>query len=127
MQSGTQSSRRLTGCLFFESRTRNQRFPQPHCTTSTTLRMHEPDLCNQLLARGRKCIDERRLDLGESAEAALKKTPVPSLRTVCKRMGITAWFMNQYRKCGVEVHSSGLYPSAAKIADRIPRELAASG
>ncbi len=79
---------------------------------------------------------------------------MPSLRTVCKRLGITAWFMNQYRKLfwrriseqhrrccfaetvrrrellfeavrqiATQVHSQGLYPSVARIADRIPREL----
>ena len=66
------------------------------CTTSTILRMHESDLCNQLLARRRSFIDERRFDLKKSAEAALRETPVPSLRSVCKRLGITVWFMNQY-------------------------------
>ena len=66
------------------------------CTTSTILRMHESDLCNQLLARRRSSIDERRFDLRKSAEATLRETPVPSLRNVCKRLGITVWFMNQY-------------------------------
>jgi AraC-like DNA-binding protein len=66
------------------------------CTTSTILRMHESDLCNQLLARRRSFIDERRFDLKKSAEAALRETPVPSLRSVCKRLGITVWFMNEY-------------------------------
>ncbi len=124
------------------------------CTTSSTLRMHEPDLCNQLLVRYRKYIEERRYALRKAAESALEETPVPPLRSVCERLGITAWFMNQYfpdvrrriteqhRRCSLaetarrremlfeavrqiaaEVHSRGLYPSAARIADRIPRGL----
>jgi AraC-like DNA-binding protein len=121
------------------------------CTTSSILRMHQPDLCNQLLARYRTSIDERRSGLRKAAESALDETPVPSLRSVCERLGITAWFMNQYfpdvrrriseqhRRCSLaetarrrellfeavrniatDVHSRGLYPSAARIAERIP-------
>ncbi len=124
------------------------------CTTSSTLRMHEPDLCNQILARYRMCIEERRSELRRAAESALNETPVPSLCSVCKRLGITAWFINQYfpdvgrriseqhRHCSLaetarcrqqlfevvrdiaaEIHSRGLYPSAARIADGIPQGL----
>ena len=66
------------------------------CTTSSTLRMHEPDLCDRLLVRYRTCIEEHRSELKRAAESILDETPVPSLRSVCKRLGITAWFMNQY-------------------------------
>lgn len=124
------------------------------CTTSSTLRMHEPDLCDRLLVRYRACIEERRSELKRAAESILDETPVPSLRSVCKRLGVTAWFMNQYfpdvrrriaeqhRHCSLvetarrrdrlfdavhviatEVHGKGLYPSAARIAERIPRGL----
>jgi AraC-like DNA-binding protein len=124
------------------------------CTTSSTLRMHEPDLCDRLLVRYRTCIEERRSELKRAAESILDETPVPSLRSVCKRLGITAWFMNQYfpdvrrriteqhRRCSLaetarrremlfeavrqiatEIHSQGIYPSAARIAGRIPRGL----
>jgi len=124
------------------------------CTTSSTLRMHEPDLCDRLLVRYRKYIEERRCALRKAAESALEETPGPPLRSVCERLGITAWFMNQYfpdvrrritekhrrsslaetarrremlfeavRQIATEIHSQGLYPSAARIADRIPRGL----
>jgi transcriptional regulator with XRE-family HTH domain len=124
------------------------------CTTSSTLRMHEPDLCNQLLVRYRKHVEERRCALRKAAESALEETPVPSLRSVCERLGITTWEMNQYfpdvrlriaeqhRRCrsaetarhremlfeavrqvATEVYGRGLYPSAARIADRIPKGL----
>jgi AraC-like DNA-binding protein len=56
------------------------------CTTSSTLRMHEPDLCNQLLVRYRKYIEERRCALRKAAESALEETPVPTLRSVCERL-----------------------------------------
>lgn len=124
------------------------------CTTLSTLRMHEPDLCNRLLASHRTCVEERRSELRRAAESILDETPVPSLRSVCRRLGITTWFMNQYfsdgrrriaeqnRHCSLletarrrdllfeavhviatEVHGRGIYPSAARIAERFPRGL----
>ena len=66
------------------------------CTTSSILRMHEPDLCDQLLAHQRRCIEERRSDLRKAAESVLEESPVPSVRSVCQRLGITIWFMNRY-------------------------------
>ena len=124
------------------------------CSTSSTLRMHEPQLCDQILARYRTCIEERRSELRKAAELALGETPVPSVRSVCAQLGVTAWFMNKYfpdvrrriseqhRRCSLaetasrrellfdvvrdiaaEIHSLGLYPSAARIADRIPHGL----
>lgn len=124
------------------------------CTTSSTLRMHEPRLCDQILARYRTCIEERRSELRKAAELALGETPVPSVRSVCAQLGVTAWFMSKYfpdvrrriseqhRRCSLaetarqrellfdvvrdiaaEIHSLGLYPSAARIADRIPQGL----
>jgi hypothetical protein len=39
---------------------------------------------------------ERRADLERIAMAALGETPVPSVRDLCKRLGITGWFMNKY-------------------------------
>jgi len=124
------------------------------CTTSSTLRMHEPRLCDQILARYRTCIEERRSELRKAAELALGEAPVPSVRSVCAQLGITVWFMNKYfpdvrrriaeqhRRCSlaetarrrkllfdvvrdiaVEIHCHGLYPSAARIAERIPQGL----
>ena len=124
------------------------------CTTSSTLRMHEPRLCDQILARYRTCIEERRSELRKAEESALGQTPVPSVRSVCTQLGVTVWFMNKYfpdvrrriseqhRRCSLaetarrrkllfdavrdnaaEIHCRGLYPSAARIADRIPQGL----
>ena len=116
--------------------------------------MHEPRLCDQILARYRTCIEERKSELRKAAELALGETPVPSVRSVCAQLGVTAWFMNKYfpdvrrriseqhRRCSLaetarqrellfdvvrdiaaEIHSLGLYPSTARIADRIPQGL----
>jgi hypothetical protein len=96
-------------------------------------------------------MEERRSELRTAAESALHETPVPSVRSVCERLGITYWFMNRYfpdvrrriaeqhRRCSLaetarrrevlfevvrdiaaEIHGRGLYPSAVRIADRIP-------
>lgn len=65
-------------------------------TTSTTLRSHHPDLCDRILARYRTQLEERRSSLRKAAELSLDETPAPTLRAVCERLGITAWFMNQY-------------------------------
>ena len=125
-----------------------------NCTTSSTLRMHQPDLCDRLVVRYRKYIEERRCALRRAAESALEETPVPPLRSICERLGITRWFVNQYfpdvrrriteqhRRCSLaetacrhemlfeavrqiatEIHSQGIYPSVARIAERIPRGL----
>lgn len=65
-------------------------------SSSTVLRTHEPDLCNQLAAQYRARVAKRRADLEKEAMAALGETPVPSVRDVCKRLGITIWFINKY-------------------------------
>ena len=65
-------------------------------SSSTVLRAHEPELCDQLAARRRTHVMERRADLERIAMAALGETPVPSVRDLCKRLGITVWFMNKY-------------------------------
>jgi DNA-binding LacI/PurR family transcriptional regulator len=39
---------------------------------------------------------ERRADLERIAMAALGETPVPSVQDLCKRLGITVWFMDTY-------------------------------
>ena len=122
------------------------------CSTSTTLRTHEPELCDRILARYRTCIEERRCALRTAAELSLNEAPAPSLRSVCERLGISAWFMNNYfpdvqrriverhrrwktaetvrrrerlvdivHGIAKEVQSQGLYPSATRIADRIPQ------
>ena len=65
-------------------------------SSSTILRAHEPELCDQLAARYRTHVIERRTDLERIAIAALGETPVPSVRDLCNRLGITVWFMNKY-------------------------------
>ena len=66
------------------------------CSTSTTLRTHEPELYDRILARYRTCIEERRCALRTAAELSLNEAPAPSLRSVCERLGISAWLMNNY-------------------------------
>ena len=65
-------------------------------STSTVLRTHEPDLCDQLLARYRAHVVECRADLERKAVASLSEVRAPSVRDVCKRLGITVFFMNKY-------------------------------
>jgi transcriptional regulator with XRE-family HTH domain len=66
------------------------------CTTSSTLRSYHPELCDRILARYRTQLEERRRSLRKAAEFSLDETPAPTVHTVCERLGITAWFMNQY-------------------------------
>lgn len=64
--------------------------------SSTVLRKHEPDLCDQLLARHRNWMEEHIADLRKLAEAALEETPGPSVQSVCIRMGISTEFMDRH-------------------------------
>ena len=65
-------------------------------SSSAVLRAHHRKLCDQLIARHTNCIIARRADLERMAMAALEETPVPSVQGLCRRLGITAWFMNKY-------------------------------
>jgi AraC-like DNA-binding protein len=65
-------------------------------SSSNVLRAHEPALCERLSARHRSHVIERRADLERRATAALSESPAPSLLDVCKRLGITVFFMNKY-------------------------------
>jgi hypothetical protein len=63
---------------------------------SAILRRHEPTLCDQLMAQYRVYITKRRSGLEKEAMAALRETPAPSLRAVCRRLDITVPFMNKH-------------------------------
>jgi len=63
---------------------------------SAILRRHEPALCDQLMAQYRFYITKRRSGLEKEAMAALRETPAPSLRAVCRRLDITVPFMNKH-------------------------------
>lgn len=65
-------------------------------SNSAVLRAHQPDLCDRLLARHRTHTLERRATLERMTIEALGETDVPSVRVLCKRLGITVWFMNKY-------------------------------
>jgi len=65
-------------------------------STSTVLRAHEPDLCDRLARLHRDNVRKYRSDLKRAAKAALNETPIPSVRDLCKRMGVTVWFMGKY-------------------------------
>ena len=67
-----------------------------YSSSDSPMRVMNPDLCDQLAARHRSYVMKRRTDLEKEAMAALGETPAPSLRDVCKRLGITVWFMNMY-------------------------------
>ena len=63
---------------------------------SAILRRHEPALCDQLMAQYRFYSTKRRSGLEKEAMAALRETPAPSLRAVCRRLDITVPFMNKH-------------------------------
>jgi transcriptional regulator with XRE-family HTH domain len=65
-------------------------------STSTVLRAHEPDLCDLLARRHRDDVRKYRDDLKRAAKATLNETPIPSVRDLCKRLGVTVWFMGKY-------------------------------
>ena len=65
-------------------------------STSTVLRAHEPDLCDLLARRHRDNVRKYRSDLKRAARAALNETPIPSVRDLCRRLGVTVWFMGKY-------------------------------
>jgi TniQ len=65
-------------------------------STSTVLRAHEPDLCDLLAKRYRYNVRKYRSDLKRAAKAALNENPIPSARDLCKRLGVTVWFMGKY-------------------------------
>jgi AraC-like DNA-binding protein len=89
------------------------------CTTSTTLRSYHPELCDRILARYRTQLEERRSSLRKAAELSFDETPAPTVRTVCERLGITAWFMNQYfPDVGHRIARQHLRWKAADIARR---------
>ena len=92
-------------------------------SSSTVLRAHEPDLCEQLLARHRAQIVECRADLERKAVASLSEVPAPSVREVCKRLGITVFFMNMYfpavRQAIAEKHRHWAMSATAQRRERL--------
>lgn len=65
-------------------------------SNSSVLRAHESDLCDRLARRRRDQVRKYRSDLKRAAKAALNETPIPSVRDLCRRLGVTAWFMGKY-------------------------------
>lgn len=65
-------------------------------SNSSVLRAHEPDLCDRLARRRRDKVRKYRSDLKKAAKAALNETPIPSVRDLCRRLGVTVWFMDKY-------------------------------
>ena len=70
---------------------------------SAILRRHEPALCDQLMAQYRVYIAKRRSGLEKEAMAALRETPAPSLRAVCRRLDVTVPFMNKHFPAGARM------------------------
>ena len=94
---------------------------------SSVLRAHEPDLCDRLMARHRTHVLERRAALQRTAMAALGETPVPSVRGLCKRLGITIWFMDQYfpavRRLVAEGHRRCVSAETRQRHERLCRDV----
>lgn len=96
-------------------------------SSSTVLRAHEPDLCDRISARRRSHITEHRADLEAKAAASLRESPVPSLRDVCKRLGITVFFMNKHfpavRQAIAEQHRRCASSTTAQRRDKLFRDV----
>jgi len=96
-------------------------------SSSSVLRAHAPELCDQLAARHRGHVLERRTDLEKMVVAALGETPVPSVQALCKRFGISAWFMNQYfpavRSVVAERHRQGVSAETRRRRERLYRDV----
>jgi hypothetical protein len=92
-------------------------------SSSNVLRAHEPELCEQLSARHRAHLIECRADRERKATAALSESPSPSLRDVCKRLGITVFFMNKYfpavRQAIAEQHRRCVSSTTAQRCERL--------
>ncbi len=58
-------------------------------SSAAILRLHEPDLCAQLVARRKTLKHEDRRDITGPLKAVLRENPPPCLKTVCQRFGIT--------------------------------------
>lgn len=63
---------------------------------SAIVQRHEPGLCEQLMERRRAYTAQRTADLEKQAIAALGQSPPPSVRAVCRRLGITVPFMHEH-------------------------------
>ena len=94
---------------------------------SAILRRHEPTLCDQLLARHRASLAKRKADLEKEATVALGETTVPSLRAVCRRLGITVSFMNKHFRAVarmiVEQHRQCLSAETANRRELLLRQI----
>lgn len=71
----------------------SRRLGYPH---TAVLRRHESTLCDQLLSRYKDSVAKYVADLEKEAIVALGEIPVPSLRAICRRLGITVPFMNKH-------------------------------
>jgi len=60
------------------------------------IQRHEPGLCELLMERRRAYIAERTADLEKQAIAVLGQSMPPSVRAVCRRLGITVPFMHKH-------------------------------
>jgi AraC-like DNA-binding protein len=94
---------------------------------SAILRRHEPTLCDQLMARHRASVAKRKADLEKEATVALGETPVPSLRAICRRLGITVPFMNKHfhavARMIVERHRQCLSAETANRRELLLRQI----
>ena len=92
-------------------------------SSSNVLWAHEPELCEQLSARHRSHVIERRADLERRAAAALSESPAPSLLDVCKRLGTTVFFMNKYfpavRQAIAEHHRQWVSSATAQRREKL--------
>ena len=88
------------------------------------LQRHEPDLCKQLMERRRAYVTKRRSDLEKQALVVLGRSPSPSVRGICRCLGITVPFMNKHfpalvrsiirrRRC-----SAAVVGATSRIADQ---------
>ncbi len=65
-------------------------------STSTVLRENEPELMNRLAERYRQSFRSRGSELERRVEPMLAEDPVPSVKEVCIRLGISRGFLLKY-------------------------------
>jgi AraC-like DNA-binding protein len=96
-------------------------------SSSTVLQAHEPALRDQLTARRRVRVLERRAVLEQTAMAALGETPVPSVRELCSRLGVTVWLMDKYfpalRRLVAERHRHCVSAETRQRHERLRRDV----
>ena len=75
-------------------------------SSPSLLRRHQPKICELLEETHLTYMQKKNADLEKEATTMLLETPVPSLRTVCRRLDTTVWMMKKYHSAFVVRHEN---------------------